>query len=182
MCLAKRDVRRPARPDWCIDERKATVQSRASRRALDSLSRRCHKHAELSQSSMDLRGDGSEAQHYRLWPPTVLQPNASRSQTQDALRRRHHHQLCTFSTSVSYRDVNGRARPPWVHLAQADPQRFPALLGRRSGTPHFDTAMGRAHTCGMEVCHFIAVALTVAPLPAPRFFRRIQPSTSPRLA
>ena len=28
--------------------------------------------------------------------------------------------------------------------------------------------MGRAHTCGMEVCHFIAVALTVAPLPAPR--------------
>ena len=24
MCLAKRDIRRPARPGWCIDEREAT--------------------------------------------------------------------------------------------------------------------------------------------------------------
>jgi hypothetical protein len=45
-----------------------------------------------------------------------------------------------------------------------------------------DTAMRRAHTCGMEVCHFIAVALTAAPLPAPRFFRWIQASATLRLA
>ncbi|MGB7147425.1 hypothetical protein, partial [Mycobacterium sp.] len=54
--------------------------------------------------------------------------------------------------------------------------------GRRSETPHFDTDLGRAHTREMDVCHFIAVALTAAPLPAPRFFRRIQASTSPRPA
>src|ERR1700733_12192992 len=46
----------------------------------------------------------------------------------------------------------------------------------------FDTAMGRAHTDGMEICQFIAAALTAAPPAAPRFLRRIQVSTSPRPA
>ena len=34
----------------------------------------------------------------------------------------------------------------------------------------------------MDVCELPAVALTAAPLPAPRFLRRIHASTSPRLA
>ena len=46
----------------------------------------------------------------------------------------------------------------------------------------FDTAMGRAHTYPMNVCEFIAAALVAAPLPARRFLRRIQMSTSPRMA
>jgi hypothetical protein len=56
------------------------------------------------------------------------------------------------------------------------------MLGGRSSPPQCDTVMGKAHTCEMEKRHFIAVALTAAPLPAPRFLRRIQASTSPRLA
>ncbi|MGP0078347.1 hypothetical protein, partial [Mycobacterium sp.] len=56
------------------------------------------------------------------------------------------------------------------------------IVFRRSGTPHFDKAMGRAHTCGMELCDLTAVALTAAPLPVPRSLRRIQASTSPRPA
>ncbi len=33
-----------------------------------------------------------------------------------------------------------------------------------SGTPHFKTAMGLAHTCAMDACLFITVAQTAAPL------------------
>jgi hypothetical protein len=52
--------------------------------------------------------------------------------------------------------------------------------GRRSGTPHFDTAMGGAHTCEMKICDFTAAAMTTAPLP-PRCLRRAQATTLARL-
>jgi hypothetical protein len=59
--------------------------------------------------------------------------------------------VCWRRWAPANRSVDRRARPPWVHLAQVDPQRFQALLGRRSGTPYVDTAMGGALACGMLI-------------------------------
>jgi len=59
--------------------------------------------------------------------------------------------VCWRRRVPANRSVDRRARPPWVHLAQVDPQRFQALLGRRSGTPYVDTAMGGALACGMLI-------------------------------
>ncbi len=64
------------------------------------------------------------------------------------------------------------AQPKRTHLC------YEADVGH-STLPH---GHGDMHTCGMQVCEFTAVALTIAPLPPPRSPRRAQASTSPRPA
>jgi hypothetical protein len=53
---------------------------------------------------------------------------------------------------------------------------------RLPGHSKFPHGRRQVHTCDMKVCELITVALAVAPLPPPRSLRRIQASTSPKLA